>query len=278
MPLLHCLTLFSYSSPCTRSPSTLTAGNIAFYSTSTSTCQAPPLNQHFTPQPRRVRQPFQHRPPLNTTIESYINADRPTCSDGHIPTFYTYQDEAYYQGAAEWPEIGLESDTSCVKPVQFLAMTYICSGFGDLKGNAGDDTGGDDGCESDGGNEEGNDEGGNYNGCSFGVGTGGDGVHSNDGTADGCNGLFCMGCAQQVLQGLLPSPLLRPRHPHGLLRQLPQSSLLRVLGFQFPSTVLLQARQPCQKPRPIQQPRWPLPLQPSRKTLRIQHLQQVHWH
>ncbi|KAF6240632.1 hypothetical protein HO173_001304 [Letharia columbiana] len=50
--------------------------------------------------------PFSIGDPLNTTIESYIINDCPTCSDGHVPTFYTYRDAACYQGAAERPETG----------------------------------------------------------------------------------------------------------------------------------------------------------------------------
>lgn len=66
------------------------------------------------------------------------------------------------QRVAERPEIGSESDESCVNSVQFVAMAFICNGFGNLNGNEWDITGADDGCECEGDNEEGNDEDGNY--------------------------------------------------------------------------------------------------------------------
>ena len=95
---------------------------------------------------------------------------------------------------AERPEIGLESDTSCVTSVQFVAMAFICNGFGNLDGNKWENTGGDNDCESEGGDEEGNDEGANYNGCAFGVGTGGNGFYTNGATGDSCDGIYDGGC------------------------------------------------------------------------------------
>lgn len=89
-----------------------------------------------------------------------------------------------------------------MKSSQFVAMAFICNGFGNLDGNEWENTGGDDGCESDGGNEEGNDEGGNYNGCTFNLGIGGDG-----GTAIVLRGTTATastveGVSQKAAQGL----------------------------------------------------------------------------
>ena len=171
-------------------------GNIAFYPT--STCKTPLSINNFTLGTDVCGNPFTIDDPLNTALESYIINERPTCSDGHIPTFYTYQDEACYQGEAERPEIGLESDTSCVNSSPVMAVAFICYGFGNLDGNEWENTGGDDGCGVDGGNEEGNDVGGNYNGCTFNVGTA---VYGNGATSAGCNGVYDGGCVATSSSG-----------------------------------------------------------------------------
>ena len=174
-------------------------GNLAFYSA--SACKTPLFINNFTLGPDVCGNAFTIDDPLNTTIESYIINERPTCSDGHIPTFYTYQDVACYQGQAERPEIGLESDTSCVNSSPVMAVAFICYGFGNLDGSEWENTGGDDGCGSDGGNEEGNDEGGNYNGCTFNAGTAGNGVYGNGATSNGCNGLYDGSCVVRSSSG-----------------------------------------------------------------------------
>ena len=174
-------------------------GNLAFYST--SACKTPLFINNFTLGPDVCGNPFTIDDPVNTTIESYIINERPTCSDGHIPTFYTYQDAACYQGEAERPEIGLEIDTSCVNSSPVIAAAFICYGLGNLDGNEWENTGGYDGCGSDSGNQEGNDEGGSHNGCTVNVCTAGYGVYGNAATSDGCNGLYDGGCVATSSSG-----------------------------------------------------------------------------
>lgn len=63
-----------------------------------------------------------------------------------------------------------------MNPVQIEAMVFTYKGFGDLDEEEWDNAAGDDDCECEGGSEEGNHESGNNSCCTFGVGTGGDGI------------------------------------------------------------------------------------------------------
>lgn len=115
-------------------------GSVALYST--SVCRTPPFMNKFTLVSDVCGTPVPAHDPLNTTIESYIIDKRPTCSDGHIPTFYTYEDAARYQGEVKRPQIGFESDTSCVKSAQSLAVAFICNGLRNADGNEWENLGG----------------------------------------------------------------------------------------------------------------------------------------
>lgn len=124
-------------------------GNSAFYSS--SACKTQLIN-NFTLGPDVCGNPFTVDDPLNTTIESNIIDERPTCSDGHIPTFYTYQGEVERRSGEARNSI--ESGTSCVNSSLVMAVAFICYGSENLDGNEWENTGGDDGCGFDGGNEE----------------------------------------------------------------------------------------------------------------------------
>ena len=65
--------------------------------------------------------------PQSTPIQSYIIHDRPTYSQRHIPTLYTYESAACYRGEMKRSRTEIRSDTSCVNSGQFVAVAVKCN-------------------------------------------------------------------------------------------------------------------------------------------------------